>query len=129
MTDIINYIPIRGMLESQRDILTNGFNHLSKDQQAQVDHIDTILESYERILEDLDVDGLAANSAELNELSISAVRLLLDIGTEENTLSDVDADELLTPITFEEMEALMGEDDADDREATLDVEADDDENQ
>lgn len=127
MTDIINYIPIRAMLDSQRDKLTNGFNQLTKDQQAQVDHIDTILESYERILEDLDVDGLAANSAELNELSISAVRLLMDIGTEENTISDVDADELLTPITFEEMEALMGEDDGEDREATLDVEADDDE--
>lgn len=100
MSDIIDYRPIRTMLEDARNERVNGFTKISKDDQAIVDHIDAILEGYDRILEDLDTEGLANVSSELDDLSNQAVDILTKIGL----VDSVDAGDLVNPIPLTDME-------------------------
>lgn len=101
MTDMIDYRPIRTRLEERKDELVNGFTRLNKDEQAQVDHIDSLLSQYDNILEDLEADGgLAANHKALDAISTQSVQLLLDC----SVIDQVDSMDLLEPITFAEIE-------------------------
>lgn len=106
MSDIIDYRPIRTMLEEARAERTNGFTKINKEDQAVIDHIDAVLEGYERILEDLEADGLADVSAELDELSVQGVDILVKIGLTDS----VDADDLVKPIPLSDIEKEMQED-------------------
>lgn len=116
MTDMIDYRPIREKLEEYKDSLTNGFTRLGKDEQAQVDHIESLLSQYDNILEDLEADGgLVANHKALDTISAHGVQLLLDC----NVIDQVDSMDLLEPITFAEIEG-----DAD--EVDPEVDGDDD---
>ena len=107
MSDIIDYRPIRTMLEEARNERVNGYTQINKEDQAIVDHIDAILEGYDRILEDLDSDGLADVSAELDELSNQAVDILTKIGL----VDTVDAADLVSPIPLTEMEIESDDED------------------
>ena len=110
MTDMIDYRPLRIMLEERKDELVNGFSRLNKDEQAQVDHIDSLLSQYDNILEDLDAEGgLVANHRALDALSTQAVQLLLDC----SVIDQVDSVDYLEPITFAEIEGEDEDDDSD----------------
>lgn len=77
---IIDYRPIITLLEEALNERTNGFNQISKETQAEIDHIQTLLDSYESILEDIDSEGgISPRAAELDEISQEAVRLLVDL--------------------------------------------------
>lgn len=77
---IIDYRPIQTALEDALTERTNGFNQLTKETQAEVDHIQSLLEQYETILEDIDSEGgIAPRAKELDEISVEAVRLLVDL--------------------------------------------------
>lgn len=108
MSDIIDYRPIRTMLEDARDERVNGFTKISKEDQAIIDHIDTVLEGYERLLEDIEATGLADVSAELDELSNQGVDLLMKV----KLIDAIEADDLVKPVALTDMET-EDEDDAD----------------
>lgn len=101
MSDIIDYRPIRKMLEEARDERVNGFTKPSKEDQAIIDHIDSVLDGYERILEDLEPSGLADVSADLDELSVQGVDILVKIQLVADT---IDADDLVKPVPLSDLD-------------------------
>lgn len=113
MTDMIDYRPIRTKLEEYKTELTNGFTRLNKDEQAQVDHIESLIGQYDHILEDMDAEGgLAANHKALDAISTQAAQLLLNC----NVIDQVDAVDYLELITFAELEGNDDDDESDDLE-------------
>ena len=113
---IIDYRPIQTALEEALSERVNGFNQLSKETQAEVDHIQSLLESYETILEDIDSEGgIAQRAKELDEISVEAVRLLVDL----RVITEVDSADWLelipvAEIEGDEEESDAGEEDSDD---------------
>lgn len=113
---IIDYRPIQTALEEALSERVNGFNQLSKETQAEVDHIQSLLESYETILEDIDSEGgIAPRAKELDEISVEAVRLLVDL----RVITEVDSADWLELIPVAEIEGDAeesdeGEEDSDD---------------
>lgn len=111
---VIDYRKIIELLEEALDARTNGNNVFSKETQAEIDQIQSLLDSYEAILEDIDSEGgIATRAAELDSISNEAVKLLIDL----KIVADIDADDLLEPIPVAEIE---GEETNDDEETEED---------
>ncbi len=118
---MIDYRPIIEKLEEALTERTDGVNVFSKQTQAEIDHIQSLLDSYEHILEDIEAEGgLATRSADLDELSNEAVRLLVNL----RIVTDMEAAALLDPKSIAEIE---GDEDADsDEDNVEDEESDND---
>lgn len=89
---IIDYRPIKEKLEIALDDRVNGNNTFSKPVQAEIDHLQSSIDAYETILEDIDSEGgIAPRAAELDEISTEAVKLLLDL----SVVTEIEASDLL----------------------------------
>lgn len=105
---IIDYRPIKTMLEEALDQRTNGNNTFAKEVQAEIDHLQSLIDSYDAILEDIDSEGgIAPRAADLDEISVEAVRVLIDL----ELVTEIDAVDLLDPVPVASIEGdEVGED-------------------
>lgn len=107
---IIDYRPIKNMLEEALDQRTNGNNTFSKEVQAEIDHLQSLIDSYDTILEDIESEGgIAPRAADLDEISVEAVRVLVDL----EIVTEIDSTDLLEPIPVASIEGDDVDDDED----------------
>lgn len=98
---IIDYRPIKEKLEIALDERVNGNNTFSKETQAEIDHLQALIDSYETILEDIDSEGgIAPRANDLDAISTEAVRLLFDL----EVITEIESATMLEPIPVAEIE-------------------------
>lgn len=107
---MIDYRPIKCKLEEALDERTNGANTFDKNVQAEIDHLQTLIDSYETILEDIDSEGgLVPRSTEIDEISAEAVRLLFDL----DLITEIESAELLELVPVATIEPETEDSDSD----------------